>query len=131
MQDSKDATISGFIVVDIDREDCANFSALCKKYEMSFIPLVAPTSTDDSLGRTDRSMDVCVCGRTLMKIVCVEELGQLASGYVYCVSLTGVTGARKELPEGLEEFLGRVKKYIALPRAVGFGLSTHQHFLGK
>lgn len=57
----------------------------------------------------------------------VEELGELASGYVYCVSLTGVTGERKTISAGLPEFLERVKKYIKLPRAVGkCRLSVHR-----
>ena len=41
-----------------------------------------------------------------------------------------ILGERKDLPEGLPDFLDRVKQFVPLPRAVGFGLSTHDHYLG-
>lgn len=51
----------------------------------------------------------------------------MAKGYVYCVSLNGVTGARTELPEHLGAFLDRVRVHMKCPLAVGFGLSTRAH----
>jgi len=52
----------------------------------------------------------------------------MASGFVYCVSLTGVTGARRELAPGLRAFIARVREKTQLPLAVGFGISTRAHF---
>lgn len=72
---------------------------------MVLIPLVAPTTTEARMAK----------------------LAPLAEGYVYCVSVTGVTGARTELPPDLVDFLGRVRKHFQVPLAVGFGLSTRQH----
>jgi len=69
------------------------------------IPLVAPTTTDARLA----------------------AIAKHSSGYVYCVSVTGVTGARSELPADLGAFVARVKAAIPLPAVVGFGLSTREH----
>jgi tryptophan synthase alpha chain len=50
-----------------------------------------------------------------------------ASGFIYCVSVTGVTGAREALPEELPAFIARVRARTDLPLAVGFGISTREH----
>ena len=70
------------------------------------LPTLAPTSSPDRIAR-------------------VAELG---SGFVYCVSVTGTTGARDELSQGLSEFVERVRTCIDLPIAVGFGISQRKHF---
>ena len=57
----------------------------------------------------------------------ITEIAKLASGFLYCVSLTGVTGARRELWEGLPGFLDRVRQHTSLPLVVGFGISTAAH----
>jgi tryptophan synthase alpha subunit len=54
-------------------------------------------------------------------------VGRVAGGFIYCVSLTGVTGARSELSAGLPEFLARVRRHTRLPLAVGFGVSDEEH----
>lgn len=77
----------------------------CAASGLALIPLVAPTTTVDRL----------------------LAIAPRASGYVYCVSVTGVTGARSELPTDLAEFVTRVKAAIPLPAVVGFGLSTRAH----
>ena len=64
--------------------------------------LAAPTSTPERLAR----------------------LGEMSGGFVYCVSTTGVTGERTELPDELVELVTRVKDNTSLPVAVGFGIST-------
>eukprot|EP00940_MAST-03C_sp_MAST-3C-sp2_P002461 g2461.t1 len=99
--------IQGLIVVDLLFGEATDFLGLCKKYGVDFIPLIAPTTTDDR----------------------IEKIAKVASGYVYCVSLTGVTGARTELPADLQDFIARVRKHIKIPIAVGFGLSTRAHYL--
>ena len=72
---------------------------------LAWIPLVAPTSTDERIARA-------------------ASRGQ---GFVYCVSVTGVTGARQSLSQDLPEFLERVRRKTSLPIAVGFGISTPEH----
>jgi tryptophan synthase alpha chain len=50
-----------------------------------------------------------------------------SSGFVYCVTVTGITGVRRELPEGVEELLAEVRKRTKLPVAAGFGISRQEH----
>ena len=50
-----------------------------------------------------------------------------SSGFVYCVTVTGITGARKELPAGMNELLANVTKRTTLPVAAGFGISRQEH----
>ena len=57
----------------------------------------------------------------------IELIGERAGGFVYCVSLTGVTGAREALPASLAALVSRVKKVSPLPVAVGFGVSKPEH----
>ncbi len=50
-----------------------------------------------------------------------------SSGFVYCVTVTGITGVRKELPEGIPQLLSEVRKHTTLPVAAGFGISRQEH----
>ncbi len=100
------AGCDGFIVVDLPVEEAGIFIGACKKHNMAFVPLIAPTSTDER-----------------MKMVAKD-----VSGYVYLVSLNGVTGARTELPPNLSAFVGRARSHFgSTPLVVGFGLSTKEH----
>lgn len=106
VQAAADAGISGFIVVDLPSDEAKKFCEACSKHSVSFIPLIAPTSTDKRM----------------------EQLAAVASGYLYCVSVTGVTGSRSELSSDLGPYMERVKKFFpSVPLAIGFGLSTHEH----
>jgi tryptophan synthase alpha subunit len=57
----------------------------------------------------------------------MDTVASSAGGFIYCVSLTGVTGARSGLSAGLPEFLERVRRHSDIPLAVGFGVSTAEH----
>jgi tryptophan synthase alpha chain len=57
----------------------------------------------------------------------VETICEHSSGFVYCVTVTGITGARKELPAGMKELFGLVRKHTNLPIAAGFGISRPEH----
>ena len=103
-----DAGVQGFIVVDLPPLEALSFRRVCDARDLCLVPLVSPTTTDARLA----------------------EMAKTAKGYVYCVSLNGVTGARTELPEHLGAFLGRVRTHIQCPLAVGFGLSTRAHVKG-
>jgi tryptophan synthase len=103
--DAAAAGVDGFIVVDLLPEDAGSFLALCGAAGLAFVPLVAPTTPDARL----------------------PLIAAAASAFVYCVSVTGVTGARTELPPDLADFLRRVRAHVKLPLAVGFGLSTPAH----
>lgn len=101
-QAAAEAGVDGIICPDLPSEEAGPLYDALAPRAIDFIPMVAPTSTDDRL------QSACALG----------------SGFVYCVSRTGVTGMRESLNEGLEPFLKRVRACTALPRAVGFGVST-------
>jgi len=101
-ENSKKMGVDGFIVVDLPPSEGRSLQAACSQHGLSNIPLVAPTSSDTRL----------------------EALAQTASSFLYCVSVTGVTGARSALPDDLPDFVKRVRKYTPLPLAVGFGISN-------
>ena len=60
---------------------------------------------------------------------CVKQLASVASSFIYCVSVSGVTGQRSALSQDLPQFLARVRRETSLPLAVGFGISTREHVL--
>ncbi len=103
--DAAAAGVDGLIVVDLPWEEAGPVLAACRAYGIDLVPLVAPTTSDERLAR----------------------IGSEASGFIYCVSVTGVTGAREELPPDLPDFLRRVRERTALPVAVGFGISKRKH----
>lgn len=96
------AGIDGVIVPDLPPEESDALHSALRSYGLDLIFLLAPTSED---------------GR-------VQFVARRASGFLYLVSLTGVTGARDRLPPHLESFVARVRAAADLPLAVGFGIST-------
>jgi tryptophan synthase alpha chain len=96
--------VGGLIVPDLPPEEGALLQSVSRGFGISMVYLVAPTTPDDRLSFVARN----------------------ASGFLYLVSLAGVTGARASLPAGLETFVGRVRKVTCLPLAVGFGVSTSE-----
>jgi len=149
-----DARIHGFIVVDLPPVEALQFRTICDSRDMCLVPLVSPTTTDERLAVMGACQTPCVpaCVCLFMPVLCSHVIcfllcffiagcffvarvlvcgvlppGQMAKGYVYCVSLNGVTGARTELPEHLGAFLDRVRVHMKCPLAVGFGLSTRAH----
>lgn len=96
------AGVDGIIVPDLPVEESAALGDSCRAAGVDLVGMVAPTSPDHRV--------VLTCNR--------------ASGFVYCVSLKGVTGARGALPRDAEALVGRVKRATRLPAVVGFGIST-------
>ncbi len=103
--DAASAGVDGLIAADVPTEESGPLSAECQKQGLDLIPLLAPTSPDHR----------------------IEAACRDASGFVYCVSLTGVTGARQQISAGAESLVARVRSYTSLPVAVGFGISTREH----
>ena len=97
--------VDGLIVVDLPGTESGPLAAECEERDLSLIPLLAPTSTDESIAESCRK----------------------ASGFVYCVSVTGVTGARNEVSNRGLELLDRVRRHTDLPLALGFGISAPEH----
>ena len=103
--DSAAAGVDGLIAVDVPPEEAGEISAGCRRRGLDYIPLVAPTSGDERIALA----------------------AELASGFVYCVSVAGVTGARRVMAPAVGEFLARVRRRTDLPLAVGFGISLREH----
>jgi tryptophan synthase alpha chain len=105
-RDSANAGVDGLIVVDLPPEESDEVHAACVQSNLRLIYLLAPTSTPER----------------------IAQVAKLGSGFVYCVSVAGVTGARDELRAGLSQFVERVRSSSDLPIAVGFGISQRKHF---
>ena len=97
--------MDGIIAVDLPGAESGPLAAECQARDLSLIPLLAPTSTEASIAASCRA----------------------ASGFVYCVSVTGVTGARDAVSQRGLDLVGRVRAHTGLPLAVGFGISAPEH----
>ena len=97
--------VDGLITVDLPGFEADSLIAECQSHNISTIPLLAPTSTDESI-----------------KASCTG-----ASGFIYCISVNGVTGARDQVSVRSFDLLDRVKAATDLPLAVGFGISNRTH----
>ncbi len=100
VQDAKTSGVDGVLVVDYPPEECEVFAANLQAHGMDPIFLLAPTSTELRMANT----------------------AKVASGYVYYVSLKGVTGAGNLNVQGVAEMMPRIKRHVALPVGVGFGI---------
>lgn len=94
----------GLIIPDLPPEEAESIGAACAAAGLALIHLAAPTSTPERLAR----------------------IAQATSGFLYLVSLTGVTGARQGLPPDLAEFVARARGVARTPLAVGFGIATRE-----
>jgi tryptophan synthase alpha chain len=103
------AGISGLIVPDLPPEESEPLRSAAAAHDIELIFLVTPTSPDARIAQA------------------AETAGKSGGGFIYCVSLSGVTGARADLPEELPAFLARVRAATSLPLAVGFGVSRPEH----
>ncbi|MCJ1484738.1 tryptophan synthetase [Schaereria dolodes] len=108
LKDAKGAGVNGFIVVDLPPEEAVKFRNFCTKGGLSYIPLIAPATSESR-----------------MKLLC-----KIADSFIYVVSRMGVTGVTGTLNSKLPELLDRVHTYSNnVPAAVGFGVSTREDFL--
>jgi len=103
--DAVEAGVDGLIIVDLPPNEAAELEVPAHEAGLHIIYLVAPTSTDQRL----------------------QLVADHASGFIYCVSLTGTTVARADLPEDLPDFIARVRAKTELPLAIGFGISERRH----
>ena len=104
IRECSDIGVDGLIITDLPTEESHTFAKEAKENEIHLIPLLAPTSTDER----------------------IESACRLAGGFIYCVRLTGVTGARANLSSGVEALVGRIRQHTDLPIMVGFGVSSKQ-----
>ena len=104
IRDAAAAGVDGLLVVDYPPEECEAFAAELKAKGMDLIFLLAPTSTAERMA----------------------QVGRIATGYVYYVSLKGVTGAGHLDTEAVSRMVPRIREHVQLPVGVGFGIRDAQ-----
>jgi len=100
VRDAKEAGADGFIIPDLPMEESEEFVKVAS--DMPLIPMLAPTSSPERM----------------------EMIARNAKGFIYLVSVTGITGERKSLAEGLGDLIAQVREHTSVPVCVGFGIST-------
>lgn len=100
VNDASAAGVDGVLIVDYPPEECADFAATLRAKNMDLIFLLAPTSTEERMA----------------------EVARVASGYVYYVSLKGVTGSAALDTSAVEAMLPLIRKHVHIPVGVGFGI---------
>lgn len=105
VEDAVEAGVDGVIVPDLPPEEAGEFDALAQAKGLDVIYLLAPTSTPDR----------------------IEMIGSKSRGFIYYVSLTGVTGVRQSMAQNVAEKVGRIKQATSLPVLIGFGISEPEH----
>ncbi|MBK7051677.1 MAG: tryptophan synthase subunit alpha [Rhodoferax sp.] len=98
--DAAASGVDGVLIVDYPPEECAQFAAELKSHGLDLIFLLAPTSTDERM----------------------QQVAAVASGYVYYVSLKGVTGSGALDTDAVEAMLPRIRRFVSIPVGVGFGI---------
>ena len=100
VRDAAEAGVDGVLIVDYPPEECEAFAADLRAHGMDLIFLLAPTSTDERMA----------------------QVARVASGYVYYVSLKGVTGSGALDTAAVEKMLPRIRQHVQIPVGVGFGI---------
>jgi tryptophan synthase alpha chain len=102
-EDARQAGVTGVIIPDLPSDEAESFAARLREQGLALVPLIAPTTSGERM----------------------RAIAKLADGFVYYVSVTGVTGARTELPPDLPLKIKAAREAVdPLPLAVGFGIST-------
>ena len=99
------AGVDGLIIPDLPPEEAGDLIASCREQNIATVFLVAPTSSEDR----------------------IEKIDTHTTGFLYCVSLTGVTGARDSMGDDVPAFMETVRNRSTHPLAIGFGISTPGH----
>lgn len=99
------AGVAGVIVPDLPLEESEPVAGWMRAASLDTVFMVAPTTADAR----------------------IETICDHSSGFLYCVTVTGITGARKDLPEGMTELFEKVRRHTTLPIAAGFGISRPEH----
>ncbi|MBM3175145.1 MAG: tryptophan synthase subunit alpha [Chloroflexi bacterium] len=94
--------IRGLIIPDLPPEESSELESICHNHNVDLVYLLAPTSTEKR----------------------IKLVASKSSGFIYLVSVAGITGVRDKLPVGLEAFVSKVRNVAKQPICVGFGIST-------
>jgi len=104
-RDAASVGVDGLIIPDLPPEEAIEYLELANKYELATVFLAAPTSSPDRL----------------------RLIASASSGFIYCVSITGVTGARERLSDEIGPMVERLRGLTDKPIGVGFGISNPEH----
>ena len=108
IHDAQEAGADGFIIPDLPMEEADEFKSIldggrdASSRDLPLIQMLAPTTPNERM----------------------EKIARNAKGFIYLVSVTGVTGARTSISEGLGELITRVREHTSVPVCVGFGIGT-------
>ncbi|MCA9732611.1 MAG: tryptophan synthase subunit alpha [Deferribacteres bacterium] len=102
VKDAAEAGANGFIIPDLPPEESDEFAVLCHDAGLDLIFLVSPVTTPER----------------------IEKINELTTGFIYAVSITGVTGVRQSLPPATHAFLKRLRQQTSHPALVGFGVAN-------
>jgi tryptophan synthase alpha chain len=105
-EEATSAGVDGALVTDLPVEESDEYLRVMRKQNLATVFLAAPTSTDQRLKR----------------------IAETSTGFIYAISRTGITGARKDLTDDPQQLVKRLRKFTDLPIAVGFGISSAEHF---
>lgn len=105
VRDAREAGADGLIVPDLPPEEAAMFADSCTREGLALVFMLAPTSNDERIRLASAN----------------------ATGFIYVVSLTGITGARRELPAYLKDFIARLRASTDKQLVLGFGISSPEH----
>lgn len=103
--DAKRAGVAGLIVPDLPVEESAPLAEVCRRDDVSLTHLITPTTSWDRARR----------------------IAEASTGFIYYVSVTGITGERRELPPELADNVSRLREHTPLPVCIGFGISRPEH----
>lgn len=108
VKDAREAGANGFIVVDLPPEEAVHFRDTCAKEDMSYVPLIAPSTSASR----------------------IKFLTSIADSFIYVVSRMGTTGSsdKAKMSESLPELVSRIQEQTSVPLAVGFGISSREQF---
>jgi tryptophan synthase alpha chain len=101
VREAKIAGADGLIIPDLPPEEAHLFAEACTREGLALVFFLAPTSTPNR----------------------IKLVAEQTTGFIYVVSVTGVTGTRTELPSGIADFIGQVRQYTDQPLVLGFGIS--------
>jgi tryptophan synthase alpha chain len=104
-QAAVDAGVDGLIVPDLSMEETSELREACSSAGLDLVMFVAPTSTEER----------------------IRHVAELATGFIYCISVTGVTGSRASVDPGVDKLLRQVRALTDTPLALGFGISRAEH----
>ena len=103
--DAKTAGLAGLIVPDLLVEEAGELAKICRQQDVSLIQLVTPTTSRDRAIR----------------------IAESSTGFLYYVSVTGITGERRDLPPEVLEQVSWLREQTSLPICIGFGISRPEH----